>query len=138
MPLEVSQVIDRSPDEVFRFVATDHVQNHPRWDPSIELEQVTEGPIGVGTVIRRRHNRTGTPVEGTMEITEFDPDRRMGAVIREGAMEMRSSLETEPEGEGTRLTFVVDVPAMPDEHLAQMRQPIEGSLARIKELIETG
>jgi hypothetical protein len=31
MKLELSQVIDRPPAEVFRFIATNHVQNHPRW-----------------------------------------------------------------------------------------------------------
>ena len=74
-----------------------------------------------------------------MEVTEFEPDRVMGAVIHEGDMEMRSSMEVEPEGQGgTKLTFFVDVPSMPEEQLKGMRQPIQGSLARIKELIEEG
>lgn len=64
--VEVSGVIDRPIAEVFRVYAYDHVQNHPRWDPDMELEQVSEGPIGVGTRIRRRHTRGGTTVEGTM------------------------------------------------------------------------
>jgi hypothetical protein len=29
--LAASQVIERSPAEVFRFVATDHFQNHLKW-----------------------------------------------------------------------------------------------------------
>lgn len=29
--IEVSQVIDRPPADVFQFVAVDHVLNHPRW-----------------------------------------------------------------------------------------------------------
>lgn len=53
--VQVSQVIDRPVDTVFQFIAHDHLRNHPRWDPDMELEQVTDGPIGVGTVIRRRH-----------------------------------------------------------------------------------
>jgi hypothetical protein len=44
MKIEVSELIDRPPAEVFRFVAVDHVRNHPRWDPQMELEQLTEGP----------------------------------------------------------------------------------------------
>jgi uncharacterized protein YndB with AHSA1/START domain len=134
MRLDVSRVIDRTPSEVFRFVATDHVHNHPRWDPGIELEQVTDGPIGVGTVIRRRHARGGTPVEGTMEITEFEPDRRMAALIREGGMEMPSGMEIEPEGDaGSRLTFWVEVPGITEP---MDPTPIEGSLARIQEMLE--
>ena len=64
---EVSTVIDRPVAEVFHFCAYDHVRNHPRWDENIELEQVSDDPIGVGTMIRRRNSRSGTPVEGRME-----------------------------------------------------------------------
>ena len=73
--IQVSQVINRPVDEVFHFYARDHVRNHPRWDPDMELERISPGPFGVGTVIRRRNSRSGTPVEGTMEVVEFEPNR---------------------------------------------------------------
>jgi hypothetical protein len=48
--LAASQVIERSPAEVFRFVATDHFQNHPKWDPAVTaITQTSPGPMGVGT-----------------------------------------------------------------------------------------
>lgn len=59
----ISQVIDRPVEEVFHFLADQHVQNHPCWDQNIELEQETDGPIGVGTVLRRRNTRYEEPVE---------------------------------------------------------------------------
>ena len=37
LQLESSQVIDRAVDKVFHFYAVEHVRNHPRWDPDIEL-----------------------------------------------------------------------------------------------------
>jgi hypothetical protein len=37
--LDVSESIERPPADVFRFVATDHVENHPRWDPELSLVQ---------------------------------------------------------------------------------------------------
>ena len=43
--VQVSGVIDRSVAEVFRFQAIEHIRNHPRWDPYMQLEQVTDGPI---------------------------------------------------------------------------------------------
>jgi hypothetical protein len=46
--VEVSQVIDRPVADVFRFYAADHVRNHQRWDPDMELVQVSDGPIGGG------------------------------------------------------------------------------------------
>ena len=78
---QASQVIDRPVAKVFHFYAHEHVRNHPRWDPDMQLEQVSDGPIGVGTIIRRRNTHFGTPVEGTMEVVEFEPDRAFGVVI---------------------------------------------------------
>jgi hypothetical protein len=132
--IDASESIARSPADVFRFVATNHVQNHPRWDPQMSLVQETPGPIGVGTRIRRRRTGGETLVEGEMEITEFDPDRTMGAVIRDGPMELRSRMTVAPEGEASsRLTFTVE---SDDAPLEMMKEPIRGSLRRIKELIE--
>ena len=133
MKLDVSESIERPPADVFRFVATDHVENHPRWDPELSLVQETPGPIDVGTKIRR--NRAGeTPVEGEMEIIEFDPDRTIGAVVRDGPMELRSWMTVEPEGEAaSRLTITVESDDAPVE---MMEAPIKGSLRRIKEMVE--
>jgi hypothetical protein len=100
----------------------------------MSLVQETPGPIGVGTRIRRRRTGGETLVEGEMEITEFDPDRTMGAVIRDGPMELRSRMTVAPEGEASsRLTFTVE---SDDAPLEMMKEPIRGSLRRIKELIE--
>jgi uncharacterized protein YndB with AHSA1/START domain len=134
--LDVSESIDRPPADVFRFVATDHVENHPRWDPQMSLVQETPGPIGVGTRIRRSRAGGETRVEGEMEITEFDPDRTIGGVIRDGPMELRSWMTVEPEGEaGSRLTITVE---SDDAPLAMMEESIKASLQRIKEMVEGG
>lgn len=87
MKFEVSQTIDRPISVVFQFYAHDHVRNHPRWDPMMELEQISDGPIGVGTVIRRSNTHFGDPVEGTMEVTEFEENHAMGVVIHDGDTE---------------------------------------------------
>jgi uncharacterized protein YndB with AHSA1/START domain len=132
--LELSQVIDRPPAEVFRFVATNHVRNHPRWDPKMELHQLTDGPIGVGTVIRRRHTHAGFPQEGTMEVVEFSPPHAFGMVIRDGPVEMLSSMTFEPHGQNsTRIAASLDIPSMPEQ---MDPAPIQHSLRRMKELIE--
>jgi hypothetical protein len=73
-------------------------------------------------------------VEGEMEITEYDPDRTMAAVIRDGPMELRSRMTVEPEGEAaSRLTFTVE---SDDAPVDMMEEPIKGSLRRIKEMLE--
>jgi hypothetical protein len=137
--LQVSQVIDRSVAKVFHFLAREHVRNHPRWDPDIELEQVSEGTIGVGTVIRRRNSRSGTPVEGTMEVVEFEPNRVFGTVIHDGPVEMRGRTTFEPEGDDqTTITIIVDLPGMNESmDKSFLTSRMERSVQNMKRLIES-
>jgi hypothetical protein len=117
LQIQHSQVIDRPLADVFHFFAHDHVRNHPRWDPDIELEQISAGPIGVGTLIRRRNSRSGTPVEGIMEVVEFEPNQSIGMLIHDGPVEMRGRTTFEALSDNqTRITTFIDLPGM-DEHL---------------------
>jgi len=136
--LQVSYVIDRPLSKVFHFMATEHVRNHPRWDPDIELEQISDGPIGVGTMIRRRNSRSGTPVEGTMEIVEFEPNRAVGMVIHDGPVEMigRATYEAESH-DRIRLTVNVGIPSMDESMGSMLSSGIQQSLRNIKQLIES-
>ena len=135
--IEVSEEIDRPVPIVFTFFADDHVRNHPRWDPYIELWRHSDEPIGVGTIIHRRNSRSGTVVEGTMEVVEYEPNRAFGMITRDGPMEIpgRATFDEVSEGR-TRLTMRTEMPI--DE---SMKDPVTGSvqqsLRNIKELIET-
>ncbi len=110
---ESSQVIDRPVAKVFRFYAVEHVRNHPRWDPDIELWLDSDAPIGVGTIIRRRNSRSGTPVEGTMEVVEFEPNRVFAMVIHDGPVEMfgRTTFEAISDDQ-TKITTIIEIPGM--------------------------
>jgi len=113
LQFESSQVIDRPIDKVFHFFAVEHVRNHPRWDSDIELWLDSDEPIGVGTIIHRRNKRSGTPVEGTMEVVEFEPNRVMAMVVHDGPVEMRGTTTFEAiSGSQTRITQIIDIPGM--------------------------
>lgn len=135
MKLEVSEVIERPADVVFQFVGFEQVQNHPRWDTNMELEQLTDGPFGVGTIVRRRRTIGGVAQVGTMEVVEFDPPRAMGVRIHDPQMEADGRMTIQPNGPGrSTLTISVNIPAMSSPlDPAMVRQ----SARRIKELIET-
>src|SRR5512144_1733934 len=108
-----TDVIYRLIDKFFRFYAVEHVRNHPRWDPDIELWLDSDAPLGVGTVIRRRNRRSGTPVEGTMEVVEFEPDRAFGVIIHDGPVEMRGRATFEAVSDHqTIITTFVELPGM--------------------------
>ena len=136
--VQVSIVIDKPVAEVFRIHAYEHVRNHPRWDPFMQLEQVSDGPIGIGTMIKRINSRSGTPVEGTMEVVEFDPDETLGMVIHDGPVEMVGRVTYAAESEDrTRFTLNVEFPGM-DESMADMlATEIEKAPQRIKQFIES-
>lgn len=139
MQLSVSKSIDRPADVVFDFYAVHHLQNHPRWDPKMELRQLTDGPIGVGTRFKRRHTRIDTPIEGEMEVVEFEPDRAMGVVIHDatptGPLEVHSRVTVQPETDArTTITMHLDIPAMEASMDPSM---VQATLDRMKELIET-
>lgn len=138
MRIQASVVIERPTGAVFRFYADEHVRNHPRWNPDIELEVDSERPIGVGTIMRRRNRMSGELLEGTMEVVEFERDKAFGTVIREGPVEYRgaSSFETIAPGR-TRLTISADIPWMAAEaDPSPLKNLMLRSLQNIKELIE--
>jgi len=136
--IEVSEVIDRPVDKVFRFYAVEHIRNHPRWDPDMELWPTSDGPIGVGTIIRRRNSRSGTPVEGTMEVVEFEPNKAFAMIIHDGAVEMRGRTTFEAVGdEQTRMTTTIDIPGLDESVKGFLISRLERSHEVRKRLIET-
>jgi hypothetical protein len=137
--IQVSQMIDRPVDRVFHFCAYEHIRNHPRWDPDMKLEQISEGPIGVGTVIHRLNSRSGTPIEGTMEVVEFEPNRAMGTIIHDGSTEIRGRMVFEAVSDNqTKLTTIVELPGM-DESMDKsfLLSRLERSGQIRKQLIES-
>jgi hypothetical protein len=136
--LQVWESIDRPVANVFHFFAEEHVRNHPRWDPFMRLEQVSDGPIGVGTIIKRINSRSGIPVEGTMEVVEFEPNRAIGMIIHDGPVEMRgrTTFEAVSDGQAT-LTINVEIPSMDESMGGMMTAAIQKSLQNIKQLIES-
>lgn len=139
LQFESSQVIDRPIDKVFHFFAVEHVRNHPRWDSDIELWLDSDEPIGLGTIIHRRNKRSGTPVEGTMEVVEFEPNRALGMVIHDGpaVMHGRTTFEAINDNQ-TRITTTIDIPWM-DENTDKtfLNSRLESSAQIRKQLMES-
>jgi hypothetical protein len=136
--IQVSEIVDRDVPTVFKFYANDHVQNHPRWDPDMKLEQLSDGPIGLGTVIRRENSHSGTLVEGRMTVTEFIPDRSMAVEIQDGSVRTIGRATFEPQdGDRTRITIYAEFPDIDDPSLELRLTPmIQRSARNIKKLIE--
>lgn len=138
MQVEVSTVIDRPVSTVWEFYAVNHVENHPRWDPSLELEATSDGPIGLGTVIKRRATRFGKTTDGTMEIVEFKPEKAFRVRTQDGPMTINGWVLFESVNEEeTRILLGGEFPGMDDSMEEKFRPMIETSAANIKTLIES-
>jgi hypothetical protein len=138
LSVEVSEVIKRPVEEVFRIHATEHVRNHPRWDPYMQLEQLTEGPIGVGTMIKRINSHSGVPVEGTMEVVEFELNKSMGMIIKDGPVEIRAFAVYEAKGpDQTTLTLKTEFLGL-DESVTKsaLTSQMEDAILNHKRFIE--
>lgn len=138
MEIEVSTVIDRPVSTVWDWYAVHHIENHPRWDPSLELEATSDEPIGVGTVIKRRATRFGNTTEGTMEVIEFEPEKAMRVRTQDGPMTINGWVLFETLGAGeTKLTLGGEFPGMDDSMEEQIRPMMERSASNITSLIES-
>jgi hypothetical protein len=137
--IKVAGIIDQPVASVFQFHARDHARNHPRWDPDIQLEQVTDGPMGVGTVLKRINSHSGEPVEGRMEVVEFEPDQAVGMIIKDGPTKIiaRATYEAESE-DRTLLTLNVEFPDLDEMDESRLASLMQRSLRNINQLLTSG
>ena len=138
MEIDVSTVVGRPVATVWEFYADHHVENHPRWDPDLELEKLSDGPIGLGTQIKRRNTRYDIPTEGTMEVVEFEPEKVMGMKIQDGPIETKGRATFSAATPNTTLmTIWAEFPGMDDSMADKIRPLMERSAQTIKQLIES-
>ena len=133
-------VIDRPPALVFAYLAD--LENLPRWNYAIqETRKITSGPVKVGS--RYRQTRT-VPVrsEESVEVTEYDPGRRLTITGTLGAFPAQLTYALDPAGSATRLTNTVDLtpprPLRPLAPLATRRvsAAVAANLEVLKHLLE--
>lgn len=80
------------------------------WQTSkTSVEQLTDGPPALGTRVRERTKPPGgKEFEQIVEFTEFERPRRFHAHIAEGPYPIDGTWTFEPEGAGTKVTFIAE------------------------------
>jgi uncharacterized membrane protein len=102
----VAVTIARPIDEVFAFVAD--ARNRPRWDDSVDSEELTSPePIGVGTTVRTKLRSMGREYEYTWEVTEHQPPEHMTIESTSGPMSTTLAYRFEGRDGETSLHFSV-------------------------------
>jgi hypothetical protein len=79
-------------------------RNEPRFNPAMtSVELLTPEPIGLGTRFRAMMGDQG--LEMLVELTEFDPPRRLGSFTSSSMLETSGGVTFTPEGEGTVMSW---------------------------------
>jgi uncharacterized protein YndB with AHSA1/START domain len=140
----LSVTIRRPAADVFAVLT--HLENAATWSRAIEETVTTPGPIGVGT--RRRAvvpTVGGRTTQNEMELTEFEPDRRLAMRSISGfPFEVRIAIDLVPVGDDCRVDWLVSFRPggvlRPTGPLlaAAYKRTFAKDLANLKALMEAG
>jgi uncharacterized protein YndB with AHSA1/START domain len=102
---ETSLHINRPVAEVFEYM------NDPtkmlEWNTTLEEAVPSETPVKVGTRIRTRIRALGRKIEGTTEVVEFEPNKRVVLKI-DGPFSWKTIYTYQTEDGGTRLVIALE------------------------------
>jgi uncharacterized membrane protein len=150
MKVEESIIINRSPEDVFAFLAARN--NDPVWMAAvIESEWLdlaardTEAPMRVGRRGRMVIKNMGRRQEYVDEVTDYQPGRRIAHRTVEGPIQLNTACLTEPAGDGCRATVVGETDNFIGGPFGKLANPIvarlvsrgfRADLAKLKDLLE--
>jgi hypothetical protein len=74
------------------FVVVAEERNEPNYNPALlSADLLTEEPVGVGAQFKAVHTSGRGPMEMTVELTEYDPPRRIASITTALGRDPRSS-----------------------------------------------
>ena len=122
-------VINRPPEEVFDVVAD--TTKEPQYNPRMHrAEQITNGPIGVGTRFHAGTAGMGRPVDMVIEITDYHRPHTLSSTTHSTSMDVHGTLTFEPVPAGTRMRWSWDL--QPDGVIKPLG-PLIATIGRRKE-----
>lgn len=115
-------IVTCSSAELFRFLGEGLFDNYPKWSPEVkELQQLTPGPVRLGTEGRQVRVDQGRRSESKFKISAFEPGQRITLVGVSDPFRCTYELQEITPAQSTKLTFTFELL----EILAIMR-PFEG------------
>jgi|SRR5579859_5235561 len=97
---EISVHIKRPVAEVFEYL--NDPAKMPEWNSTLEEATPSETPVKVGTRIRLRARMLGRKIEGTTEVVEYEPNKRVVHRL-DRPFPVKSITTFQAENGGTRL-----------------------------------
>ena len=139
---EVHTEIARPAPQVYEFVVTNYMQNHPRWDPRLVRSELTEArAIAVGASGVEVRRQMGRETTYNFRVTELASDR-VTFDASAGGTKFGAVWAVTPSGSGSRLTITFHLGMGGPMRLFEpfmkgsVRKEMEQAAQRIKELVE--
>jgi uncharacterized protein YndB with AHSA1/START domain len=140
--VEVRVRIGRAVEDVYAYATA--VDTMPEWRGDIsEAEQLTDGPIGVGTRIRGGGRAFGRPIGMVIEVTAMEPGSRFAYRGGAGPLRTHNIYTFESEDGGTRVTLTDGIELSGIFGLFEplmgrvVRRGYQANLGRLKAIMET-
>jgi hypothetical protein len=96
--------------KVFKFIGEDLFLNYPRWSPEVkELEQISDGPVCLGTTARQVRVDQGHRSESKFRITIYEPGSRLAFAGISDPFRCIYELLDEQNSGSTRLFFTFEL-----------------------------
>jgi carbon monoxide dehydrogenase subunit G len=140
MRVRGSVVIDREPEDVFRFVSDP--TKDLSWRSHLAASRSVDAELSVGSIVRQTYSYQGHTVEAELEVTECTPPATIAFRLR-GQISARVNFTCEPEAGGTRFnmsgTYELSGPAALFEGRIQreLQDAVTADLKRLKAVLET-
>lgn len=139
-----STVVECSAGELFQYLGEGLFQNYPKWSPEVkELEQITPGPVKLGTIGRQVRVDQGRRTESRFKISAYEPGVRITLVGVPDPFRCSYELQAIDPGKATKLTFTFELLEIlmvmrPFEGLvrAAIKDGAEHTVQNIKRLVE--
>jgi hypothetical protein len=150
MKIEESIIINRSPEDVFAFLAVR--KNDPVWMAAVvesewlnPVARDTDAPMGVGRRGRMVMKNMGRRQEYVDEVTDYEPGRRIAHRTVEGPIQLNTACLTEPASDGCRATVVGETDNFIGGPFGKLANPIvarlvsrgfRADLVKLKDILE--
>ncbi len=138
---DFTQQINAPIEKVFAFI-TDF-RNNAKWqDGVIESTQTPEGPAQVGTKVKDVRTFLGKKLEGTYEVTEFLPNKKVIFKSTSGPIQFQFEQTFESVAGGTNLSAHVELEGSGFFKLAEgvlagnLKKQFEAQAVKLKALLE--
>jgi len=116
--IEHKTLIRTTPEEAFDYIV--EPANRPNWIGSVlEVTDISEGPIGVGTTWNEKQKIAGRLLEYRCTMTEFERPRRWAMEMVMLGVKSRLENSFDTEDDRIRMTLIIDY-TLPGSFLGQI------------------